>query len=94
LFIDQLIQAKRDANGAGIAANQVARPWRIYVVEVGDNPRYPYKPSYPLTVMINPRITFLSEARFNNYEGCLSIPNLRGLVSRCPHKHTIVVYLG
>jgi len=35
--------------------------------------------------MINPTITFLSEARFANYEGCLSIPNLRGLVSRCPH---------
>ncbi len=84
-FIDQLIATKREAKGAGIAANQVDNTWRIFVVEVGNNPRYPYKPSYPLTVMINPRITFLSEQRFENFEGCLSIPNLRGLVHRCPH---------
>lgn len=83
-FIDELIATKRAANGAGIAANQVDNTWRIYVVEVGDNPRYPYKPNYPLTVMINPVITMLSTTRFLNYEGCLSIPNLRGAVNRCP----------
>ena len=83
-FIDDLIETKRDANGAGIAANQVNNTWRIYVVEVGDNPRYPYKPSYPLTVMINPVVTLQTETRFLNYEGCLSIPNLRGTVHRCP----------
>ncbi len=83
-FIDELIATKREANGAGIAANQVDNTWRIFVVEVGKNPRYPYKPEYPLTVMINPTITFLSEERFKNYEGCLSIPNLRGVVNRCP----------
>jgi len=83
-FIDDLIQTKRDANGAGIAANQVANTWRIFVVEVVNNPRYPYKPECPLTVLINPKITFQSEQRFDNYEGCLSIPNLRGVVRRCP----------
>lgn len=83
-FIDELIETKRDANGAGIAANQVANTWRIFVVEIVDNPRYPYKPEYPLTVMVNPKITFQSEKRFLNYEGCLSIPNLRGVVERCP----------
>lgn len=83
-FIDELVATKRDANGAGIAANQVANTWRIFVVEVGSNPRYPYKPEYPLTVMVNPTITFQSEKRFDNYEGCLSIPNLRGVVPRCP----------
>jgi peptide deformylase len=84
LFIDQLIATKRKANGAGIAANQVDNTWRIYVVEAGSNPRYPYKPDYPLTVMVNPEVTFLTEERFENYEGCLSIPGLRGVVSRCP----------
>lgn len=83
-FIDSLIETKRAANGAGIAANQVDNTWRIFVVEVGNNPRYPYKPDYPLTVMINPEITYLTEDRFENFEGCLSIPNLRGVVHRCP----------
>lgn len=83
-FIDSLIETKRAANGAGIAANQVDNTWRIFVVEVLNNPRYPYKPDYPLTVMINPEITYLTEDRFENFEGCLSIPNLRGVVHRCP----------
>lgn len=83
-FIDELIDTKRQANGAGIAANQVASARRIYVVEVVDNPRYPYKPEYPLTVMVNPVIEFQSDERFDNFEGCLSIPNLRGVVKRCP----------
>lgn len=83
-FIDELIETKRDANGAGIAAPQVANSWRIYVVEIADNPRYPYKPEHPLTVMVNPQITFESEDRYHSYEGCLSIPNIRGVVERCP----------
>ena len=83
-FIDSLIETKRAANGAGIAANQVDNTWRIFVVEVANNPRYPYKPEYPLCVMINPEITYLTEDRFESFEGCLSIPNLRGVVHRCP----------
>ena len=84
-FIDDLIETKRDANGAGIAAPQVGEPWRIFVVEVKDNPRYPYKPQAELTVCVNPKITFLTELRYANYEGCLSIPGLGGKVPRCPH---------
>ena len=83
-FIDNLIETMRFANGAGLAANQVSVPWRIFVVEVKDNDRYPYKPEIPLTVLINPQIEFLTEQRFDNYEGCLSVPNLRGVVERCP----------
>jgi len=83
-FIDDLIETKRAANGAGIAAPQVAKLWRIFVVEIKDNPRYPYKPNYPLTVVINPEITFLTEERFDSYEGCLSIPDMRGQLQRCP----------
>ena len=82
-LIDDMIETMRDANGAGIAANQVYRPVRICVIETrGNNPRYPYKPAIPLTVMINPRIKALTAERFDNLEGCLSVPNLRGLVPR------------
>ncbi|MEL6547092.1 MAG: peptide deformylase, partial [Myxococcota bacterium] len=73
---------KREANGAGIAANQVYDTRRVFIVENVDNPRYPYKPNFPLTVLVNPVITPLSDARFENFEGCLSIPNLRGRVER------------
>lgn len=83
-FIDNLIETMQFANGAGLAANQVSVSWRIFVVEVKDNVRYPYKPNIPLTVLINPQIEFLTEDRFDNYEGCLSVPNVRGVVERCP----------
>lgn len=81
-FIDDLIETMRDANGAGIAAVQVHNPIRVFIVEVKDNPRYPYKPNIPLTVLVNPVITPTTEETFDNYEGCLSVPNLRGVVQR------------
>ncbi len=81
-WIDDMIDTMRDANGAGIAANQVAIPHRLFVIEVGDNPRYPYKPNIPLTVVINPEIKFLSDQTFVSNEGCLSVPQMRGNVDR------------
>jgi peptide deformylase len=81
-FIDDLIETMRDANGAGIAATQVHMPVRIFAVEVKDNPRYPYKPNIPLTILVNPVVEPLTRETFENYEGCLSVPNLRGLVER------------
>ena len=83
-LIDDLIETMRHANGAGLASTQIAVPYRICVIEVNKNPRYPYKPDIPLTVLINPKVTFLTEERINVYEGCLSVPNLRGRVDRCP----------
>ena len=83
-LVDDLIETMRHANGAGLAATQIAVPLRVCVVEVNKNPRYPYKPDIPLTVLINPVITFLSEERLSVYEGCLSVPNVRGEVQRCP----------
>lgn len=80
--IDDMIETMRDANGAGIAANQIYVPLRICVIEVGDNPRYPYKPKIPLTVLVNPVLEPIGTETFENYEGCLSVPNLRGVVSR------------
>jgi peptide deformylase len=81
-FIDDLVETMRDASGAGIAATQVYERLQIFAVEVRDNPRYPYKPNYPLTVLVNPRVEPLSELTFENFEGCLSIPNLRGRAKR------------
>lgn len=81
-FIDDMIETMRDANGAGLAANQVYNPIQVCVLEVEDNPRYPYKPRIPLEVLINPIITVLSDEQFENFEGCLSVPNIRGRVRR------------
>ena len=81
-FIDDLVETMFDASGAGLAANQVHAPTRICAICVKDNPRYPYKPNYPLTVLVNPQITKTSDETFLNYEGCLSVPNLRGEVRR------------
>ena len=82
VFIDDLIETMRHAQGAGLAANQVHEPIRIAVVEVADNARYPYKPAIPLTVMVNPVIESLDDEQFINNEGCLSVPNRRGDVPR------------
>ena len=81
-LIDDLIDTMRHANGAGIAANQIGVPLRITTIEVNDNPRYPYKPRIPLTVVVNPVIQFLDDQVVDINEGCLSVPNLRGTVSR------------
>jgi len=81
-FIDDLIETMHDASGAGLAANQVYEPIRICAIEVRNNPRYPYKPNVPLTVLVNPELTPTTDETFLNYEGCLSVPNLRGEVRR------------
>ena len=81
-LIDDLIDTMHAANGAGIAANQVGVPLRITTIEVNQNPRYPYKPRIPLTVVVNPEIEFLDDELVEINEGCLSVPNLRGNVMR------------
>lgn len=81
-FVDELIATMRHARGAGLAANQVFAPVQVCAIEVSDNPRYPYKPKIPLTILINPKLEPLSDEMFDNYEGCLSVPNLRGVVPR------------
>jgi peptide deformylase len=82
-LIDDLIETRRAADGAGLAANQVGVPLRIAVAEVvGTNPRYPYKPPIPLTVMVNPVIEPLDAETFEVNEGCLSVPDLRGDLTR------------
>ena len=86
-FIDDLVDTMHDANGAGLAANQVYEPIRICAIEIRNNPRYPYKPNYPLTVLVNPVVTPTTDDTFVNNEGCLSVPNLRGDVRRFTGVH-------
>jgi peptide deformylase len=86
-FIDDLVETMRDANGAGLAAIQIYEPIRIAAIEVKNNPRYPYKPEIPLTILVNPVLTPVGDEMFENNEGCLSVPNLRGTVQRFVHLH-------
>jgi peptide deformylase len=81
-LIDDLVETMRDANGAGLAATQIHEPVRLCAIEVADNPRYPYKPNWPLTLLVNPVVEPTTEETFSNFEGCLSVPNLRGQVPR------------
>ena len=73
-LIDDLVATMRDANGAGLAANQVHVPMRICAIEVTKNPRYPYLPSWPLTILVNPVL---------GAEHARDLPQLRGLPERC-----------
>jgi peptide deformylase len=81
-LIDDMIETMKDYDGVGLAADQVHESKQIAVLEVADNPRYPEKPRVPLTVLVNPTITPLSEDMEEDWEGCLSIPDLRGMVPR------------
>ena len=90
-LVDDLIDTMRHANGAGIAAPQVHESVRIAVVEVTSNPRYPYKPPIPLTVLVNPVLVPFDDELVEINEGCLSVPDLRGNVFR--HVHVEVRWL-
>jgi peptide deformylase len=81
-LIDDLIESLRDARAAGLAANQIHEPVQICAIEIPANPRYPYMQGVPLSVLINPTIELLGDETFPNYEGCLSVPDLRGVVPR------------
>ncbi len=81
-LIDDLVDTMHAANGAGIAAPQVGELVRIATIEVTDNPRYPYKPRIPLTVVVNPVIEPLDDELVEVNEGCLSVPGMRGNVMR------------
>jgi len=89
-LIDDMIETMHDADGAGLAAPQVYESLQLCVIEVDKNPRYPQFEPIPLTVLINPVVTPLvggpgalsAEDSFQMYEGCLSVPGMRGQVTR------------
>ncbi|MBI3893857.1 MAG: peptide deformylase [Candidatus Wallbacteria bacterium] len=86
-FIDDLIETMREYDGVGLAATQVHQLYRIAVIEVVANPRYPQAPSVPLTILVNPCLTPIGTERAKDWEGCLSVPEMRGVVSRWTKIH-------
>ncbi|EHC19309.1 peptide deformylase [Fischerella thermalis] len=81
-LIEDLMATVSEANGVGIAAPQVAQLYRVMIVASRPNPRYPHAPHMEPTAMINPRIIAHSSTMIKDWEGCLSIPGIRGLVPR------------
>ena len=81
-FIDDMIDTMRDYDGVGLAAPQVYISKQIAVIEVQDNRRYPGEGPIPLTVLINPVIRNASKKQILEWEGCLSVAELRGQVPR------------
>jgi peptide deformylase len=95
-LIDDMIETMHDADGAGIAAPQVYASLQLTVIEVRDNPRYPKVEPIPLTVLVNPVVTpdvpslpgeLADTDTFSVYEGCLSVPGIRGRVRRPRRVH-------
>lgn len=83
LLITDLLDTMRAANGAGLAAPQIGVDLQLVIFGSNDrNPRYPDRPIVPPTVLINPVITPLNEQEETDWEGCLSVPGLRGQVPR------------
>ena len=87
--LDELIEDMFDTmaaeNGAGLAAPQIGIGLRIAIFGFDSNPRYPDNDGIPRTILINPEISPLSEEKEEGWEGCLSVPHMRGLVSRYSH---------
>jgi len=81
-FIDDMVVTMREYQGVGLAAVQVHEPIQVAVLEVADNARYPGKEAVPLSVLINPEIEPLGDETEDDWEGCLSIPEIRGQVPR------------
>jgi peptide deformylase len=81
-LISDMDETMRALNGAGIAAPQIGVSKRVVIFEMNENPRYPYIAPIPFTVLVNPEITILGEEQDEGWEGCLSVPGMRGLVPR------------
>ncbi|MDJ0577221.1 MAG: peptide deformylase [Xenococcaceae cyanobacterium MO_234.B1] len=81
-LIDSLIATAVANNGVGIAAPQVSQSLRLFIVASRPNIRYPHAPTMQPTAMINPKMISHSEEKVKDWEGCLSVPGLRGLVPR------------
>jgi len=89
-LIEDLILTAKNSNGVGIAAPQVSASCRLFIVASRPNIRYPNAPTMEPIAMINPRIVAHTSEIVKGWEGCLSVPNVRGLVPR--HKTITVEY--
>lgn len=84
-LITDMFETMAACDGAGLAAPQIGVDLRVVIFEVGQNPRYPDAEAVPQTVLINPQIVPLSEETDEDWEGCLSVPGMRGRVPRFTH---------
>lgn len=84
-LIADMFDTMIDADGAGLAAPQIGIGLRVVIFGFDSNPRYPDDDAIPKTILINPKITALSEEKEEGWEGCLSVPGMRGAVSRYKH---------
>jgi peptide deformylase len=83
--IADLYETMHAANGVGIAAPQIGVDLRLMIFGFDKSPRYPDEPPVPLTTLINPWIEVLTEETEDGWEGCLSVPGMRGMVPRATH---------
>jgi peptide deformylase len=81
-LVADLFDTMRAAQGAGLAAPQIGVDLQVVIFGSDQNPRYPEAPPVPRTVLVNPRITPLGDEEELGWEGCLSVPGLRGMVPR------------
>lgn len=81
-LIDRLIDTVITHQGVGIAAPQISQPYRILIIASHPSDRYPHAPTMSPTAMINPRLLSHGQKIVKDWEGCLSVPNTRGLVPR------------
>jgi len=81
-IVDDMLVTVSDANGVGLAAPQVYEPLALFILASRPTPRYINAPLMEPTVVINPELLWVSDEKENGWEGCLSIPGLRGLVPR------------
>lgn len=81
-LVADMFDTMEAANGAGLAAPQIGVSKRVVIFGFDVNPRYPHAEPVPKTVLINPRIEVLADALEDGWEGCLSVPGMRGLVPR------------
>jgi peptide deformylase len=84
-LLTDMLDTMEDLNGAGLAAPQIGVPLRVVIFGVKRNPRYPDAEEVPYTVLINPVVRPLGDELEEGWEGCLSVPGMRGLVPRFKH---------
>ncbi|MBI3773878.1 MAG: peptide deformylase [Gammaproteobacteria bacterium] len=89
-LIQDMFDTMADRNGAGLAAPQIGESLRVVIFGVEKNPRYPNEEPVPMTVLINPELEYLDDELNEDWEGCLSVPGLRGRVPR----YTRIRYRG
>jgi peptide deformylase len=84
-IVADMYETMHAANGVGLAAPQIGVDLRLMIFGFAANPRYPDEPPVPLTTLINPWLEVLGEETEEGWEGCLSVPGMRGLVPRAAH---------